>query len=378
MKKIICSVCLLIVSCSSPNQPTEDINTSELQEVIDQHQNDHPGVLGLLSAVQFEEKDIWRGASGQFDRGNSRELRADDAFQIGSITKVFISTIVLQLMEENKLHLDSTITTYLSTEIRALFNDVQFFDEIKVRNLLNHSSGIYNYTNTIWNGITDNPTRQWTPVEILGVAAEQSPVFEPGTIHAYSNSNFIFLGLIIEYLSGKPVNEVLKERIYDRIDLKHTYFAEADSKIGELAHAYEKNVDGSIVNMSMAFTAGAMVSTTDDLIVFIKALVNGELFENSETFQEMIKASSDGFGLGIFVSDDPDSGPIYFHTGGTIGYVSFLLLVKDQQTAVSGCFMLNNNQADIQLNDLLIKLINKRELNKSNMLFESFQHLDIR
>ncbi len=184
MKKINCSVCLLIVSCSSPNQPTEDINTSELQEVIDQHQNDHPGVLGLLSAVQFEEKDIWRGASGQFDRGNSRELRADDAFQIGSITKVFISTIVLQLMEENELHLDSTITTYLSTEISALFSDVQFFNEIKVRNLLNHSSGIYNYTNTIWSGITDNPARQWTPVDILGVAAERSPVFVPGSTHA--------------------------------------------------------------------------------------------------------------------------------------------------------------------------------------------------
>jgi D-alanyl-D-alanine carboxypeptidase len=213
-------------------------------------------------------------------------------------------------------------------------------DLITVRMLLNHTSGIPEYGDEKFNrGVLAQPKRIWKVDEFLDLAAAQPRAFAPGEGYAYSNTDYNLLGLVIERATGKPWRTVVRERIIDRLGLKHTSLpVPGHVSIGsDAAHGYEwangKLHDVSDVDSSMVGAAGgnALVTTTEDLAHFLDALLAGKLFTRPATLKEMltfVKATDVpgqvGYGLGIERYQFPGGVEAIGHLGTGAGYRAFI------------------------------------------------------
>jgi D-alanyl-D-alanine carboxypeptidase len=240
---------------------------------------------------------------------------ASDAYRIGSITKTFVATLVLMLVDEGSVDLDADAAQYISrVEVPA---------GVTVRNLLNHTSGIPNYTDVegIDRLLLDDPQRFWTPEEIVAVAAGM-PFAAPGGAFAYSNTNYILLGILIEEVTGQPFHEVLRERIIAPLGLESTWLAAYESgpePVGAflqvLAIPLPIQFDYTAVG-SGAWAAGGLVSTAADLQAFFTALFAGELI-SADALAEMTDTGVYRYGLGLMADADYD---VVGHAGSIPGY----------------------------------------------------------
>src|SRR4028118_1422113 len=199
--------------------------------------------------------------------------------RIASVTKTFTGTLLLQAEADGLLSLDDTIDQY--------YEGVPNGDEIKLRQLANMTSGIASYTfdEQFQEQLFSDPQRIWTPEEMVQIGIEDSPVFDPGTEFQYSNTNTVLLGLVLEQVSGRPIGDLYRERIIEPLGLPETSFPERDdsSLPDPQARGYTiqgqddgEPVDITNLNPSWAWTAGAMISTVDDLLVYGRALGTGE------------------------------------------------------------------------------------------------------
>ncbi len=199
--------------------------------------------------------------------------------RIGSVTKTFTISLLLQAEAEGLLSLDDTIDQYIEY--------VPNGDEITLRQMANMTSGIASYTfnEQFGDAIFSDPQRIWTPEELLQFAIDDSPAFDPGTEFQYSNTNTVLLGLVLEQVSGRPIGDLYRERIIEPLDLQATSFPEReDSSLPDpQAHGYTlqgqddgEPVEVTNLNPSWAWTAGAMISTVEDLLVYGRALGTGE------------------------------------------------------------------------------------------------------
>jgi D-alanyl-D-alanine carboxypeptidase len=259
-------------------------------------------------------------------------MRADHAFRVGSITKTFVATVVLQLIAEGALGLGDTVERWLPGLVpngRA----------ITLRHLLNHTNGIYNYTDdpALFRSLVRNRLGVLTPAQLVAVATKHRPLFEPGTDWSYSNTGYILLGLVIEQATATPLEQQLRRRIFEPLGLTRTSFPAAPTLPPPFAHGYlprgngliptpgGKPVDVTVWSPSWAWAAGALVSTAGDLARFYRALLGGELLR-PEQLREMkttvpIQDGSAGYGLGL-ASVPADCGTAYGHDGGVPGYTS--------------------------------------------------------
>jgi CubicO group peptidase (beta-lactamase class C family) len=233
--------------------------------------------------------------------------------RIGSITKTFIGTLILQLVGEGKLGLDEPIQRWAPQVPNA--------QHITVREILNMSSGLYDYSDDQqWGRQALAPTeqllaRQWAPEQLVRVAVAHKPYFAPGKGYHYSNTNLILLGLIIEQVTGRPVQDVLRTRILQPLGLTHTIFPTTAAMPSPHLHGY--TVTGgrltevnTMANMSAAWTAGAMISTLADLHTWAQALATGRLLSPALQKQRLTLSPpsvayfrhhgvAGGYGLGI-------------------------------------------------------------------------------
>jgi D-alanyl-D-alanine carboxypeptidase len=200
--------------------------------------------------------------------GNQRPGR-DQRFRVGSVTKTFTATIVLQLVAEGKLRLSDTIERHLPGIVPA-------GKKITIRQLLNHRSGLANFTDdTLWlERASRSPSIR--PIDILRFAAAQPLVFPPGREWRYSNTNYIALGLVIEKATGNTYREELERRILDPLALKRT----------ELPRTRRlRDLDDEGENPTVSWAAGALVSDTHDLARFFSALLSGRLLSEGSLAQ---------------------------------------------------------------------------------------------
>ena len=207
--------------------------------------------------------------------------------------KPFVAAATLQLVEEGRFALDDPLPAVLPPRVIARFPDAE---RITVRMLLNHTSGIGEYTDARFDrAVVANPQRRWTVAEFLDRAAAQPRTSAPGERHAYSNANYNVLGLVLEQATGKPWRAVVRERVIERLRLTHTSLPKpGDVPTGRgIAHGYQL-VNGRLrdltdVDSSMAGAAGghALLTTTKDLSRFLRALLAGKLFQRQETLEEM-------------------------------------------------------------------------------------------
>jgi CubicO group peptidase (beta-lactamase class C family) len=311
---------------------------------------------GALMYVNSPELGAWKGAAGLGDIETGATMRPDDEFRAGSIMKPFVAVVILQLVEEGLFSLDDPMTAVLPASVTDRFAGS---DQITVRMLLNHTSGIPEWSTEAADAqVGSDPAKVWEVEEFLDLAAAQEPTFAPGEEHAYSNTNYNLLGLVIEEATGRSWRAEVSQRIIQPLGLENTYLPEpGDTSIaGSHARGYEP-VDGQLVDFtgvdpSMAGAAGggALVTTAADLARFLAAVLAGELFQQSGALDEMltfVDAPDEAgvpywYGLGMEKYVLPGGVEMIGHLGCTAGYCSAVHYLPAQDITVAAMINLKD------------------------------------
>ncbi|MGI5504915.1 serine hydrolase domain-containing protein [Lentzea sp. CA-135723] len=280
------------------------------------------GALGIQ--VLVDGRDTLR--SGFAERGSRTPVPHNGTFRIGSVTKPFVSTVVLQLAGEGRLDLDVPVVRYLPGLVDA---------RITVRQLLQHTSGLYDHAEALPldpAGFHAIRFKTWTQQELVDIATSRPLLFEPGTGQSYSNTGYVVLGMLIEKLTGKPYQHAVEQRILKPLRLKDTVLPRTTVDIpGRHAHGYFPDAAGNIIdvtrlNPSWGGAAGEMISTTRDLDAFLAALLAGKLLKPAQQRElTATTAVSPGYGLGLSVVKLPCGNTIYGHDGTIHGFASLML-----------------------------------------------------
>ncbi|WP_437949502.1 serine hydrolase domain-containing protein [Sorangium sp. So ce296] len=291
----------------------------------------------------------FRGAAGMADVATGTPMKPGDLFRVGSITKTFVSTLVLMLRADGDLSLDDDVSRYVP--------GVPGGDRITIRQILNHTSGLFDYTEThgFLSAVEADPTRVWAPEELIVFSAREPPCFEPGRGFEYSNTNYIVAGLLLEAVSGKPVVELLHTRILEPAGLANTYLDGAEPAVPGLVRGYG-SYDGELVDTtsavdpSSAWTSGGLVSNTDDLTAFFVQLLDGGLLgpaELAEMTTGVDALSSDllEYGLGLAQRSSP-AGATHGHGGSMWGFVSASYHAVERDAAIT--VLVNHEDGDAE------------------------------
>jgi D-alanyl-D-alanine carboxypeptidase len=263
-------------------------------------------------------------------------MRAGDRFRVGSVTKTFVATVVLQLAGEGRLTLEDTVEHWLP-------GVVPNGERITVRQLLNHTSGLFAFggdRDFVTQAVRD-PLRAWTPLEIVAIATAHPPHFPPGAGWSYSDTNYYVLGLIVETATGRSLGIELRRRIFAPLRLRATSFPTAPGIAGRHAHGYllRPPQDVTVGSPSVQWAAGALVSNADDLAHFFRALLGGRLLRSDllQLMRTTVAARELGpgnaYGLGLQKLPEP-CGAVWGHTGGSPGYVADALNSTDGERQV--------------------------------------------
>jgi D-alanyl-D-alanine carboxypeptidase len=288
------------------------------------------GAPGAVLLVRDGDRTI-RLTAGHARLRPARAMRAGDRFRIGSITKPFVATVALQLVAEGALTLDDPVERWLPGLVPG-------GERITVRQLLNHTSGLFPFgaDRAFVAQAFRDPLRDWTPREIVAIAARHRPAFAPGTGWSYSDTNYFVLGLIVERVTGRPLAAELARRILGPLHLRATSLPVEPDIAGPHAHGYflRPLQDVTIGSPSVQWAAGALVSDAGDVARFFRALLGGRLVRAD--LLGLMEASvpapqlgpGNAYGLGL--QRVPDAcGALWGHTGASPGYVADALNSRD-------------------------------------------------
>ncbi len=305
--------------------PTTDSELPELLQAI--HEAGMPGVFAEVRSGRRREEL----AAGFADVQTMRPVQPWFQHRVGSITKSFVATVVLQLAGERKLRLDDLVSRHLPQLDTG---------PVTVRMLLNHTSAIGNYTDELIQTADDlinvgNTT--YSPIELARLGLSMPRTGEPGVAWSYTNTGYIILGLLIERLAGRRYATEVQRRILRPLGLWRTYLPGTDPHIrGPHSKAYVPWIDGtlrdfSVGNMSWAWAAGELISTPQDLNRFYSALFEGRLLRRDllDEMRTTVPMNPDfpeegGYGLGVYWLGLPGE-PAWGHDGGVIGHLTVSL-----------------------------------------------------
>jgi D-alanyl-D-alanine carboxypeptidase len=328
------------------------IDQAALQAVVDATAKELlvPGAMVILSTPQGE----FTVSYGTTMLGATIPPRADTQFRIASNTKTMTAAVIVHLAQEGRLDLSDPVSKYVS--------GVPDGDRITIADLLNMRSGLYNYTDApeISASLDKDPTKVWTPKEVLAIAFKQPPYFPPGTAFHYDNTNYALLGLIAEEREhGKPLARILQDRLFGPLGMNDTALPDSTSNTlpDPYSHGYMyggssfalvdqdyppdiqaaaragtlKPNDYTNQNPSYASAAGGVISTAKDVVTWIQALVGGKVFNadyqhrwlDSLQPEDPSKPHGQQYGYGITqLQFGPNA--VYFHGGEMPGYNSFM------------------------------------------------------
>lgn len=319
MKKIIILLLLPIALTAQKNYP-------QLLDEYAQAEFAAKEFNGTVLVMQ-KGKAVYKKSFGLADREWNVANTDDTKYRIGSVTKQFTAACILQLAEQGKLNLDDKLSKYIP--------DYPKGDSITTHMLLNHTSGIKNYT--------DLP--EFWPKAILPLSTDSmialfknKPLdFSPGSKWNYSNSGYFLLGVIVEKASGKNFSNYLLENVLKKAGLKNTAMDNIDSVLLYRAKGYAKNRQGAWehampISMEGPYSAGAMYSTVDDLYTWIKALTANKII-SAASVKKMTTPYMDKYGYGIGI-DSLKTHSRISHSGGIPGFVSYLAFYPDDDVCV--------------------------------------------
>lgn len=317
------------------------------------------GVVGITMSVFHPETGMWLGASGKADLHNNVAMKPCNISRVGSTVKMFTAVTVLKLADEGKLNLDDKISVHLQGD---MIDKIENADIATIWQLLNHSSGIFNYIQNLQfqtASLNDLP-REWHTEDLLKYAYNKKAYFKPDEDVRYSNTGYILLGLLIEKIEGKPFYKVFEEKIFKPLNLTMTQFAAENPVPNGIVRGYVDFYSNLQVIESTYFSGwdyytadGGLISNPYDMSVFFQALMNGKILKNS-TLNKMLswkipKEQSSYFfpisyGMGIFKIETP-KGIAYMHSGDAIGYYANMLYFPSDKTTI--VYAVNSNYGKI-------------------------------
>lgn len=360
---------LNFISCakkSSNGSPeTGPTLTEELQQALDRGLALHNG-KGAAAAVIIPGRETWLGAAGVSH--NTTSITPNMLFGIGSVTKTFTAALVLKLAEEGALSLEDSLDRWLP-------NFPNIDSTITIRQLLNHTSGVFGFFNNgeIWDEIERDRSRLWTPEEVLSYVL--APYFAPGTDWHYVNTNYILLGMIIRSVTQSQVSGEFRNRLWNPLGLNNTYLSIEETLPANIIHSWSDfNGDGVIEDVtsiprtahdSIAWTAGGIFSTVEDLVKWSNSLFRGDILSQAflDQMLEFVPTPANfgaqGYGLGIieFFPDFTGGEESIGHTGAGIGHITIMVYLPDY--GVSIVVMVNDDNGDslYEIKNGLIRVI---------------------
>lgn len=335
-------------SGTAPTDAILELDAAAMDDVVDElaTQYHEVGMVVLVRTPKGEYVNTW----GTLGKDSTEVPSLDTKVRVGSNTKTWTGTAILQMVQEGKLAIDDPVSTYRP--------DVPNGENITIGQLLDMRSGLYNYTETLElnRALDEEPDKVWTPEGLLALGFANPPYFEPGEGWHYSNTNTVLLGLIAEQIDGKPLAQVFQDRFFTPLGMSGSSFpANDDTAIPATfsrGYVYGTNVDtmeppGAIPadqlaqveagtlqpndvtnnNPSWTWSAGQGISTANDLVTWVEAMVKGDLLddETQELRMESVlptdpsKPNAAKYGYGI-----AQMGPMFGHTGELPGYNSFM------------------------------------------------------
>jgi D-alanyl-D-alanine carboxypeptidase len=292
------------------------------QDVVDRWRARTP-VHAVTVAISDPHTDVRAIASG---RDGGRPVDPDARFRVGSITKTFVATVVMQLADEHRLRLDDPLSRYLRASP---------WGDVTLRQLLNHNGGVPDHTQAagFTDALLDRPTRRWTTAEVLDLVADRDRDAVPGTAYSYSNTGYVLLGQVIEAVTGRSWASEVRQRIIEPLGLRGTTVAGVDDAATDTVSGwFDTSGDGFDDRVSGPWPAldttegpaGALVSTAPDLVRFARALFDGALVSR-DARREMTTPGPfhpphSNYGLGIELRRPDHRTTVWGHSGSLPGY----------------------------------------------------------
>ena len=329
------SFLFVLFSATSFAQEQKFLTLDSLFQILDVNNR----FMGSLS-ISENGKVTYSKTIGKADLASGKSSDKLTKYRIGSISKMFTACLIFQAIEENKLSLKQNINRF--------FPKITGAKEISIGNLLNHRSGIHNYTNdtSYFNYYTALKSQK----EMLEIIQASGSDFKPNSKAEYSNSNYILLSFILEKIYKKSYEELLDIKIIQPQGLKNTYFGKKLELAKNECASYRFSGKWELekeTNSSVSLGAGGIVSTTEDLLFFISNLFAGKII-NTASLEQMTKLE-DGYGMGIFPVPFYDKKG-FGHTGGIDGFSSFLYIFPEEKISIA----LTSNGSRFNNNDIAI------------------------
>jgi D-alanyl-D-alanine carboxypeptidase len=324
MKKLLLA---LLLSTNTFAQNLDKVKLDSFFNALEKYDQ----AMGSI-AMSKDGKIIYAKAIGDaFNNGvKLQKATTNSLYCIGSITKTFTATMIFQLIDEGKLNLEDKLSKFYPKVTNA--------DKITIAHLLNHASGIHNFTND--EEYLTYMAKKHTKKQMLERIYKLKSDFKPNTKHSYSNSNFVLLGFIIEDLTKMTYAKALQERICQKIGLTQTSVPKKQ---------FNSSYEQPKTHLSIPHGAGAITSTPSDLTKFIEALFAEKLTSKKslEKMKEMLPPDYHGMGLFIIPFNERRA---YGHTGGIDGYQSMLAYFPKDGFAIAYC----TNAANYDMNEIMI------------------------
>jgi D-alanyl-D-alanine carboxypeptidase len=311
-------------------------------------------IPGAIVGVWQDGEPGYAEAFGVQDLDTGEAMTPDLYMRIGSNTKSFTTTAILQLVDQGRIGLDDQVESYVP--------GVPNGDRITIRQLGMMRSGLLNYAEITIPRLPSEPLRQWTAEELLAISFNRPPLFAPGARFDYSNTNTVLLGVVVEQVTGQPIRDYIHEHILEPVGLTHTSLPVGAEYPAPHPRGYWRTPEGEIVdtsswNTSWGGAAGQMVSTLDDLRVWARVLATGALLTpaTQRERERFLPAPDEGEGV-VYGFGMSDNNGWRCHVGNVLGYVAYPVYLPARQMTL---VLLLNSSVDIFDSVVLMQAITR-------------------
>lgn len=330
-----------------------------------------PDGPGLSLLIAKGGNTLYKKAFGMSDIEKNVKLNTDNVLAIGSMTKQFTAVCILQLVNEGKINLNDEVKKYLTD-----YNSHN--KTITIENCLRHSSGIPSFTEK--NNFDSIYKKSLSKDEMVNFFENDELFFEPGSDFSYSNSGYFLLGLIIEKVSGMSYEDYVQKNIFDKIGMKNSYFGKNENNIPGQATGYEPKDEKSFqkatfFDWSWPYSAGNILSTTNDLLLWNEALnsdkiVPQSLLKNAWKSYQLANGTQSNYGYGWNVTS-LDKYTVIRHGGAISGYLSDGIRIPEEDLYIIALSNNTGKTPEVVTTDILLKLLNIKDENPVRILLDN-------
>jgi len=311
-------------------------------------------IPGVIVGVWQDGQPPYVQAFGVQDTATGEPMTPDRSMRIGSNTKSFTTTAILQLVDQGRIGLDDPIEQYVSS--------VPNGDVLTIRQLGAMRSGLFDYSTVVIPTWPRDPQHQWTSRDLLAIAFSQPPIFAPDAHFDYTNTNTVLLGVVVEEVTGQPIRDYIHEHILQPEGLTHTSFPVGAEFPDPHPRGYWRTPDGEIMdtsdwNTSWGDAAGQMISTLEDLHVWARALATGTLLTpaTQREREQFLPAEDEGEGV-VYGFGMTDNNGWRGHDGNILGYTAYPFYLPSQQMTLVVLF---NASIDVLDGNALMQAITR-------------------